>query len=194
MFRQGDQSIFRIAACLINSRKGTVYSETARDYRIAYRGLPKSPVEEKMEAEALKVEVEAKRLGPISAYMRRYPGVTYEEALNRLALAATEESAVTRAVADLTTMLGGETPPQTVDVEVGKSQAAQSVVVAASSGQMPPEAAKQYLIRVLGLTPADADAIIAPVVGWKPAPAPASVPVSAEDDVEDDDDADQPTT
>lgn len=105
-FRRADQSAFRIAACLSNRVLGTSYSENARDYRIAYRGLPETPAEVKLRLEVIKAEREAGVIGPVSAVQKSYPLLTREEAIVRAAEAQTEALEVEAAAAKIRKALG----------------------------------------------------------------------------------------
>jgi hypothetical protein len=105
-FRRADQSAFRIAACLSNRVLGTSYSENARDYRIAYRGLPETPAEVKLRLEVIAAEREAGVIGPVSAVLKSYPLLTRDEALVRAAEAQTEALEVEAAAAKIRKALG----------------------------------------------------------------------------------------
>ena len=88
MFRRGDTELLRVAAALINGATGTAYPETG--YRIVYRGLPPSPVEEGAEREHVLSLLAAGLIDRVSAYQRIHPGTTPAEASAALAAIAAE--------------------------------------------------------------------------------------------------------
>lgn len=83
MFRRGDLQLIALAAALLNSATGSNYPEAG--YRIQYRGLPPSPVEERAEREHVLALLDAGMISPVAAFMRLHPGVTEEEAARQLA-------------------------------------------------------------------------------------------------------------
>lgn len=171
-FRKGDQQMFRIAACLLNRHHGAGYSERASDYRISYQGLPESPMEVKARLEELDAKSRAGMVGPVSAYLSLNPTSTRDEAVVRLAEAATEKVDVEAAVGALLSAKGIVGAPPVVDLDVGKVQAAQQIVTAAASGEMAVSTAHALLVGVIGLTPDAARAITDTI---RPAPPVASV-------------------
>lgn len=82
MFRRGDLQLVRTCAAMLNALTGTDYPETG--YRINYRGLPPSPIEERAEREHVLALVDAGFLHPVEAYMRLHAGVTEAEAESKL--------------------------------------------------------------------------------------------------------------
>lgn len=174
MFRRGDQEVHRIAACLLNrvNDGATAYDENAAAYRIAYRGLPKSPQEVQAELALLKAELEAGHVGPVTGYRRLHPNASPEEATLALAEAATEDSAVDEVTRGLLQARGIASAPPVVDLDVGKMQAAGSYVEKAAAGLLPVATVKEMLVALVGLTPAAAASIMANVVPVPPQPAP----------------------
>jgi hypothetical protein len=77
---------------MLNALTGTDYPETG--YRINYRGLPPSPVEEQAEREHVLELVAAGFLHPVEAYMRLHPGTTQEDAERKLQEIATARRAL----------------------------------------------------------------------------------------------------
>lgn len=163
-FRRGDQQMLRITACLMNRNAGTRYSEIPADYRLTYRGLPKAPGELDAEAAAIQTEQDAGRIGPITAYMRRYPGTTDVEALVKLADAATEAEQLDAQIVAARQAAGLEAPAVTVAMDPGKIQTMQALLVSAGKGEIPPESAEAVLIAVYGLPKSAAEAIVEPLM------------------------------
>ncbi|NBV19957.1 hypothetical protein [Janthinobacterium sp.] len=162
-FRRGDQQVFRVAACLLNRHTGSRYPETAADYRITYKGLPKAPGELDAEAKAIQTEQDAGRIGPITAYRRRYPGTTEVEALVKLADASTEREQLDAQIAATRQAAGLEVPVQTVAIDAGKAQSMQALITSTAAGQIPADTAKAMLIAVYGLPEPAAEAIVEPM-------------------------------
>lgn len=108
-FRRGDAQTLALVATLLNRATGTVYSEEPRDYRVAYRGLPQSPGEGKIQMEELNARLAAGLIGPVSAYMEIHPGTLREEALHAVAAGRLEEADVAALVAALSGALAA--PP-----------------------------------------------------------------------------------
>jgi len=92
MFRRADLELLRVCAAMLNALTGTDYPETG--YRINYRGLPPSPVEEQAEREHVLELVAAGFLHPVEAYMRLHPGTTQEDAERKLQEIATARRAL----------------------------------------------------------------------------------------------------
>lgn len=162
-FRAGDQELFSLAASMCNGQWGTSYAEDPALYRISYQGLPATPDEEERAAKAIEAEVAAGRLGPVTAYRRRYPGATEEEAIEALVEAQVEREAVDALVAARRASLGLR-GPSTNTRAVGDVQAIADIVGRAGRGEIPVGAARAMLQSVCGISPQDADAITAGVV------------------------------
>ena len=100
-FRKGDSLTLALIATLLNRATGTSYSEEPRDYRVQYRGLPRSPAEQAAQLTELSARMAAGLVGPVSAYMEIHPGVMRDEALNAIAHGRLEEAEVAALVASL---------------------------------------------------------------------------------------------
>jgi len=100
-FRKGDGLTLALIATLLNRATGTSYSEEPRDYRVQYRGLPRSPAEQAAQLTELSARMAAGLVGPVSAYMEIHPGVMRDEALAAIAHGRLEEAEVAALVASL---------------------------------------------------------------------------------------------
>lgn len=89
MFRRGDMQMLRLAAVLLNRSTGSSHPESG--YRIQYRGLPPSPIEERALLEELDKKMQMGLMGPVEAYQRANPGKTQAEAIADLAAIAEEK-------------------------------------------------------------------------------------------------------
>jgi hypothetical protein len=93
-FRRGDLSTLALSAALLNRATGSSYPESPDAYRIAYRGLPRSPQEMAAQLADLTARQAAGMIGPISAYMELHPDASRADAVIALTLAATERAEV----------------------------------------------------------------------------------------------------
>ena len=80
MFRRGDQEQMAKDAALLNRANGTNYSENPADYRIAYRGLGPSPVEQRSMRDSLYTDLDRGMVSPEEVYIAIHPGTTMAEA------------------------------------------------------------------------------------------------------------------
>ena len=85
MFRRGDQEQMAKDAALLNRANGTSYSETPADYRISYRGLAPSPVEQRSLRDSLYTDLDRGMVSPEEVYIAIHPGSTIAEASAALA-------------------------------------------------------------------------------------------------------------
>lgn len=168
-FRKGDRRVLSIVACLSNRARGTNWSERPEDYRLTYRGLPKSAEERKAEIEGIKAEETAGFIGPVTAYMRANPGVEYEEAVVKLAAAALEKADLERRTTQLLEAEGIKASAPAVNLDVGKVQSAQGICIAAAKGELTVKAAREMLIALIGIAPQAATAITDAITPAKPA-------------------------
>ncbi len=109
-FRRGDLQVLALAATLLNRATGSNYPEDAADYRVTYRGLPRSPGEQAAQVAELKARQDAGLLGPVSAYIELHPGTPREEAVEAVARARLESSEVSAAMSRIVTALGLSRP------------------------------------------------------------------------------------
>lgn len=173
LYRRGDQEIFRIAACLSNRFRGTRYSEIATDYRPSYTSLPKSPAERRVEADELKAKQDAGLIGPVTALRTAEPGLTEEEAIQKLADRATEIARVEAATKAALRAIGvTETPPPAV-LSTGDKAEIRETIRQAQAAEIPIASARAHLVSVVGLPVTTADALLAAVV---PTPPPKPTP------------------
>lgn len=159
-FRRGDQDMFELAAVISNRAFGTDYAERGTDYRITYQGLPASPGELDAEAAQIQTELDAGRIGPVTAYRRRYPGATAEEAVGALVQAQTERELLDAAV---TLARGGDGAPPVATLDTGRIQTAGQIVAMAGRGEVPRASARAMLISLVGVAAEAADAMIDPI-------------------------------
>ena len=173
-FLRGDQDFFSLAAVISNRAFGTSYSERGADYRIRYMGLPESPGEVEALAKEIQLELDAGRIGPVTAYRRRYPGKTAEEACDDLVAAACEREMLEERIREAR---GAEVDrPTTTDA--GKVQSVSELVAKAGRGEITVEACRAILVSVVGLSPETAEGIVMTIPGALPEPAEPPEPVA----------------
>ena len=184
-FLRGDQDAMVCAAVISNRVFGTSYSERPRDYRIAYQGLPESPGELEALSKGIQTELDAGRIGPVTAYKRRYPGTTDEEACAALVDASIEREVVEARIREARM---AEVDRAVVN-DTGKAQAVSELVAKVGRGEVPVEAACVIMVSVIGLSQETAEAICDTLEtpaeeGAEPEPPESADPVEAPETME----------
>jgi hypothetical protein len=187
--RRGDLEVIAVAAKVINAATGSKHPEGG--YSISYPSLPLSGEERRAQREDILAKVGAGLKSKVDAFIDLYPGLSREQAkieLRRIEQDNREFSDVPMVVVEVPAtgapaadapkapaigdapVAAPETPAANTAFNVAQVQAAQGIIVAVATGQLPRASAIQMLVEFFNLAPDAAERVMGTVGnGFTPA-------------------------